>query len=233
MWLEPSLLYAIEKCWYSWQWLVSFNRRIAIWGLKEWGAQAILDIAVCSQFLLGHLGLCVSTVCFGGFQGMHLAKGQNLWDAGFPCCPSMVSTGMCWSLSVQVVFSVKSRLIISVESLLKTRVIDLSSSAGSFRKTNWIQAMGTFESLNFSYFSLSWPVPSVPASNLIMLCWPREKDGTPKILQELTILTFLQVLEKQQLSAPLISQRWFFYINGSCMGTVMGGSSNVPVRASS
>lgn len=56
----------------------SFNQRIFSWGLKNWGAPAVLDVTVCPQFLVGALRGSAYVMCvFGGFQGMHPAKGQN------------------------------------------------------------------------------------------------------------------------------------------------------------
>jgi len=72
--------------------------------------------------------------------------------------------------------------------------------------------MGSFESLDVLYLpslNLSWPIPFVWASDLALLI-QQKRIAQLKYQQDLTIPDFLQVLEKQQLSALLISERWHF-----------------------
>lgn len=90
----------------------SFNQRIFIWGLKKWGAQAVLDITVCPQFLVGALmgsayAVCILEASKECIQLKAKMQIQNIYrdfkDDGFPCFPSLQragifnrSSGRCW-----------------------------------------------------------------------------------------------------------------------------------------
>lgn len=125
-----------------------------------------------------------------------------MWDAGFPCFPCMLSAGMWWSLSIQAVFSVKSRLIIPVERP------ELLFFSRNLRETTLDPGHGDLWILDFPYFPVSLFCPGFKSDHALLA---QGKGQHLKYQQELTIPACLQVLEKQQMSVPLISQRWCFY----------------------
>lgn len=129
----------------------------------------------------------------------------GLKDESFLCYPSCKglftwSSGTCWEVNnypVWIWFSVKSRLSICVESLLES----FHPSIGNPGKLHWMQAT---KSLNVPYKHLwLWVGQSLLPGLQIYLCWSGERAVQLKFQQDLTLLGFFQVLEKQ-LSAPLI-----------------------------
>lgn len=112
----------------------------------------------------------------------------------------------CWD----VMESFNSSCIFSKEQIdyssRKTWVTEFFSR--NLRETTLDPGHGDLWILDFPYFPVSLFCPGFKSDHALLA---QGKGRHLKYQQELTIPACLQVLEKQQLSAPLISQRWCFY----------------------